>query len=175
MCLLLWHTRRARRRRSVGGVVRARLDGDRDGLLVFFVCIILLCVAAAVNPFTNLLVAASPVVMLASGVTIARPTPYTSRRVVGQWGGAGGACCEDHFAFAVSYWVFSGLDRLEKPDFSAHPKKKARRERCTYAINIKKTSLTPPPSSPLTHSAPPTAFYSTRTSRRGRLIETRPV
>ena len=55
------------------GVVRARLDGDRDGLLVFFVCIILLCVAAAVNPFTNLLVAASPVVMLASGITISCP------------------------------------------------------------------------------------------------------
>ena len=25
-------------------------------------------------------------------------TPYTSRRVVGQWGGAGGAVCEDHFS-----------------------------------------------------------------------------
>ena len=28
-------------------------------------------------------------------------TSHTSRRVVGQWGGAGGACCEDHLAFAV--------------------------------------------------------------------------
>ena len=53
-------------------VVGARLDGDRDGLLVFFVCIILLCVAAAVYFLTHLLVAAAPVVMLASGVTIAR-------------------------------------------------------------------------------------------------------
>ena len=25
-------------------------------------------------------------------------TAHTSRRVVGQWGGAGGASCEDHFA-----------------------------------------------------------------------------
>ena len=55
-------------------------------------------VAAAVDPFTNLLVAAAPVVMLASGVTIASLASYASRRVVGQWGGAGGAICEDHFA-----------------------------------------------------------------------------
>ena len=27
-------------------------------------------------------------------------TSNTSRRVVGQWGGAGGAICEDHFALA---------------------------------------------------------------------------
>ena len=46
------------------------LDGDRDGLLVFFVGVVLFCVAAAVDPFTNLLVAAAPVVMLASFVTI---------------------------------------------------------------------------------------------------------
>ncbi len=72
-------------------VVRAFRDRDRDGFLVFFVCIILFCVAAAVDSFTNLLVAAAPVVMLASGVTIARPTANTSRRVVAQWGGAGGA------------------------------------------------------------------------------------
>jgi len=51
-------------------VLRARLDRDRDGLLVFFVCIILLCVAAAVYSLTDLLVAAAPVVMLASGITI---------------------------------------------------------------------------------------------------------
>ena len=40
------------------------------------------------------------VVMLASGVAVASVTSNTSRRVVGQWGGAGGACCEDHFALA---------------------------------------------------------------------------
>ena len=43
--------------------------------------------------------AAAPVVMLASRVTIAKFASNTSRRVAGQWGGAGGACCEDHFAF----------------------------------------------------------------------------
>ena len=32
-------------------------------------------------------------------VTISCVASNTSRRVVGQWGGAGGAICEDHFAF----------------------------------------------------------------------------
>ena len=83
-----------RRRVDVG---RAFLDRGRDGLLVFFVCIILFCVAAAVYFLTHLLVAAAPVVMLASRVTIAHFTAHASRRVVGQWGGAGGAVYEDHF------------------------------------------------------------------------------
>ena len=74
-----------------------RLDRDRDGLLVFFVCVILFCVAAAVYLLTDLLVAAAPVVMLASGITISRFASNAPRRVVGQWGGAGGAICEDHF------------------------------------------------------------------------------
>ena len=52
-------------RRTIG-VVGARLDGLRDGLLVFFVCIILFRVAAAVYSLTDLLVAAAPVVVLAS-------------------------------------------------------------------------------------------------------------
>ena len=51
-------------------VVRARLDGLRDGLLVFFVGVVLFRVAAAVDTFTNLLVAAAPVVMLASFVAV---------------------------------------------------------------------------------------------------------
>ena len=70
-----------------------QIGRDRDGLLVFFVCIILFCVAAAVYPFTNLLVAAAPVVMLASGittpddlreaVTTLEDTERTARRVLG--------------------------------------------------------------------------------------------
>ena len=48
----------------------ARLDRDRDGLPVFFVGVVLFCVAAAVYLLTNLLVAAAPVVMLASGVAV---------------------------------------------------------------------------------------------------------
>jgi hypothetical protein len=59
---------------------------------------VLLCVAAAVYFLTHLLVAAAPVVMLASFVTISCVASNASRRVVGQWGGAGGAICEDHFA-----------------------------------------------------------------------------
>ena len=44
--------------------------------------------------------AAAPVVMLASFVAVSRVASNTSRGVVGQWGGAGGAICEDHFALA---------------------------------------------------------------------------
>ena len=84
------------RHRSYAG---RRVDRDRDGLLVFFVGVILLRVAAAVYFLAHLLVAAAPVVMLASGITISCMAPNASRRVVGQWGGAGGAVCEDHFAF----------------------------------------------------------------------------
>ena len=51
-------------------VVGALLDRDRDGLLVFFVCIILFCVAAAVYLLADLLVTAAPVLMLASGVAV---------------------------------------------------------------------------------------------------------
>ena len=80
-------------------VLGARLDRDRDGLLVFFVGEILLRVAAAVYSFTNLLVAAAPVVHLASLVTVSHFASTATRRVVGQWGGAGGAVCEDHLAF----------------------------------------------------------------------------
>ena len=75
-------------------VDRACLDRDRDGLLVFFVGVKLFRVAAAVYFLTDLLVAAAPVVMLASGITISREASHASRRVVGQWGGAGGAVCE---------------------------------------------------------------------------------
>ena len=107
---------------GVVGIVGARLDRDRDGLLVFFVCIILLRVAAAVYFLTHLLVAAAPVVHLASFVTIScvrvlkrsrtLVTSNTTRRVVGQWGGAGGAICEDHFGLAVGVEGRALLDAL---------------------------------------------------------------
>ena len=84
---------------------RARLYRDRDGLLVFFVGEVRFGAAAAEYFLADLLVAAAPVVMLASGVAIASVTSNTSRRVVGQWGGAGGAICEDHFALAGSVRV----------------------------------------------------------------------
>ena len=41
-----------------------------------------------------------PLSFLASRVTIAGPTSNTTRRVVGQWGCAGGAICEDYFSLA---------------------------------------------------------------------------
>ena len=37
---------------------------------------------------------------------IANFTSNTSRRVVGQWGGAGGASCEDHFCLALGVGRF---------------------------------------------------------------------
>ena len=77
----------------------AVVDGLRDGLFVFFVGVVLFCVAAAVYLLADLLVAAAPVVMLASFVAVPRLTSNASRRGVGQWGGAGGASCEDHLAF----------------------------------------------------------------------------
>ena len=66
--------------RTVNGTGHcARLDRLRDGLLVFFVCIILFCVAAAVYFLTHLLVPAAPVVMLASGITIPADMPPLKR------------------------------------------------------------------------------------------------
>ena len=62
-------------------VVRACLDRLRDGLLIFFVCVVLFRAAAAVYFLTHLLVAAAPVVLLASGMTISCEAPHTSRRV----------------------------------------------------------------------------------------------
>ena len=88
-------------------VVRAFRDGLRDGLLVFFVGVVLLSVAAAVYLLTHLLVAAAPVVMLASFVAVPRLTSNASRGVVGQWGGAGGASCEDHFGLAEAFTGFA--------------------------------------------------------------------
>ena len=87
----------------------ARLDRDRDGLLEFFVGVIFFRVAAAVYFLTHLLVAAAPVVMLAGRVTISQFASNASRGVVGQWRGAGGACCEDHLAFCGVIWACAAL------------------------------------------------------------------
>ena len=48
------------------------------------------------------------------GVIAERPS-NTPRRVVGQWGGAGGALCEDHFALAGSVGVAAAACKREKP------------------------------------------------------------
>ena len=84
------------------GVLGARLDRDLQSLLIFLVGVILFRVAAAVYFFADLLVPAAPVVVLAGGVAISRFAPHTSRRVVGQWGGAGGAINEEHRFFEVA-------------------------------------------------------------------------
>ena len=80
---------------------------ERCDAVVFFVGVVLLSVAAAVNTFTNLLVAAAPVVHLASPIAVSDFAPSTLRRVVGQWGGAGGAVCGDHLAFCGEFLGFA--------------------------------------------------------------------
>jgi hypothetical protein len=51
--------------------------------------------------------------MLAGLVTIPHFTSNASRRVVGQWGGAGGACCEDHFGLADVKAAAYGVNRRD--------------------------------------------------------------
>ena len=53
--------------------------------------------------------------LLRSGVAVAQFTSNTPRRVVGQWGGAGGASCEDHFVLAGSVRVAAAACKREKP------------------------------------------------------------
>jgi hypothetical protein len=78
-------------------VVRARLDHLRDGLLISIAGVVLFRVATAVYFLADLLVAAAPVVVLARGIAVPGFAPHTSRRVVGQRRGAGGAVGENHF------------------------------------------------------------------------------
>ena len=77
-------------------VVGARLDRDRDGLLVFFVGVVLLRVAAAVYLLTHLLVAAAPVVVLAGCITVDAFAPHTLRRAVVELFTARGAIGFNH-------------------------------------------------------------------------------
>jgi len=78
--------------------------------LIFFLGVVNFGATAAEYFLADLLVAAAPVVMLASGVTIARLTSHASRRVEGQWSGAGGAICEDHFFLVGGLWGSRGVD-----------------------------------------------------------------
>jgi len=72
-------------------VVCARLDRDLHGLLILFVGMVLFRVAAAVYFLADLLVPAAPVVALTRRVAVSRFAPHTTRGLVGQWRGAGGA------------------------------------------------------------------------------------
>ena len=84
-------------------VVRARLDRDREGLLIFVVGVVLFRVAAAVIFLTDLLVPAAPVVHLAGPVAVPCFAPHTFRGGVGERGGAGGAGCVDHVLRALAW------------------------------------------------------------------------
>ena len=97
----------------------ADLDRDLHGLFIFFVGVVLFRVAAAVDLLTDLLVPATPVVVLASGVAVSGLAPHTFRGVVGQRGGAGGAGCEKHIAFellaVVARQIETRLTRVKNP------------------------------------------------------------
>jgi len=71
-------------------VLGARLDRDRDGLLVFFVRVVLLGAAAAVYLGTFVLMVAS-VVEQAGLAAITSPTPSSCRAIsrsrIKRWGG----------------------------------------------------------------------------------------
>ena len=82
------------------GVLGALFDRDRDGLLVFFVRVVLFRVAAAVNFYADRLMTAAPVVALTGRVAIssfALATPLCNPWGVAQGLGAFCASDEDHF------------------------------------------------------------------------------
>ena len=91
--------RRGGTRRRAPTQIRPGFASDRDGLLVFFVGVVLLRATGPLNPSTKRLVSAPlPVLSLAGLIAISGLTPTAPFLViVGQWGGAGGAVYEDHF------------------------------------------------------------------------------
>ena len=74
---------------------RARLDRDLHGRRVFVVGVVMFRIAATVDLFADLLVAAAPMIHLTGPVAVPGFAPHTSRGVMGQWRGTGGALCED--------------------------------------------------------------------------------
>ena len=57
--------------------------------------------------------------MLASFVAVSGTASNASRRVVGQWGGAGGAVCEDHFALVGSVRVAAACRLVNSNELSS--------------------------------------------------------
>ena len=92
-------------------ILGARLDRDRDRLVVFFVGVVLFRATAPLNPSTKRLVSAPlPVLSLAGLIAISGLAPTTPFLVVvGQRGGAGGAICEDHLFLAIGGSRVTGL------------------------------------------------------------------
>ena len=85
---------RKRRPKSVLGELFTRLAGAErcSGLLQF-----------AHSPLCERVRA------MASLIAVSRVASNAPRRGVGQWGGAGGACCEDHLAFCGELLRFAAL------------------------------------------------------------------
>ena len=86
-----------------GGVLRALLDRVRDGLLVFFVGVVLFRAAAAGYFITRVVVPAAVRVVAKAAVTAVFCLTIHAMRggVVGQRGGADGAGCENHVCLSV--------------------------------------------------------------------------
>ena len=84
-------------------IVRARLDRDRDGLLVIFVGVVFFRAAAAGYFITRVVVSATVRVIAEASITaVSCLTIHTMRGgVVGQRGGADGAGCENHVCLNV--------------------------------------------------------------------------
>ena len=98
-------------------VVRALFDGVRDGLLVFFVGVVLFRAAAAGYFITLVVVAAAVRVVAEASITaVSSLTPHTSRRGVVLYRlGAGTAGGQNHFGF----WSLSAKG-LRVHRFSKH-------------------------------------------------------
>jgi len=109
--------RRGGTRRRAPTQIRPGFASDRDGLLVFFVGVVLLRATGPLNPSTKRLVSAPlPVLSLAGLIAIsglASTTPFLV--VVGQWGGAGGAICEHFFGLCALVGLRSAIS-IEKPE-----------------------------------------------------------
>jgi hypothetical protein len=80
----------------------ARLDRDRDGLLTFFVGVVLFGTAALFYLSTELVMCACfPVLLLAGRSTVTRLAAAALLGRVRQRDSAGGAVCEDHFGLSL--------------------------------------------------------------------------
>ena len=80
-------------------VLGAFLDRDRDGLLVFFVGVVLFGATAFPNLLAELVMATLfPVLRLAGRPAVERFAAAALLGRVREWGNAGGALCHDHLA-----------------------------------------------------------------------------
>jgi len=97
-------------------VVRTFLDRDRDGLLEFFVGVVLFGATALFYQLTEVFVPARvPMLLLASRTAVARlATAAFLSQGQAKRGSAGGAICEEHFGWRRAVW--DNARRLKSED-----------------------------------------------------------